>query len=405
MGDSAMIRMLMLRKRVKQTSAQKRVQWRRLSVVPVLVLASGLSVALAIMPSVRADQFDDQIAALRQKSAAASAAKSALQITAASYQDALNQLQAQIDQVQAQINANVAQQASLQQQITANQAKLDADRATLGDAIKTLYVDGTPSTLEMLASSGNLSSFVDKEEYRNDVQNKIQDTVKQITALQATLKQQKDKVDALLNDENSQQATLDSSRAQQNSLLAKNQDEQAAYTQQLQSNTKQIAQLNQQKILANLSGASGIIYGGICGGGPDGFPNTYPASLCNAGQDSIVDPWGLYNRECVSYVAWKEYEAGKYVPYGLGNAGDWIYHVPSSWIDSSPQIGDAAVRPANPNLFFGDEQDVGHVMYVEGLNGDGTIAISQYNANLNGQYSFVTRKSTSGLVFIHFPDQ
>ncbi len=403
-----MIKTLMVRMYTRQKSSQKsKSMWRRLTGVPVLTLAAVLTVGLGVGTRVvvQADQFDQQIAALQEKKAAAANEKSALAVTAASYQDAINKLQDQINQVQAQINANLAEQAALQQQISDNQAKLAADKQTLGDTITTMYVDGTPSTLEMLASSGDLSTFINKQEYRQSVQNQIQETVQQINDLQAKLTQQKHDVDALLADQQSQQATLSSSQQQQASLLAMNQSQQNAYNQQIAATSAQIAQLRQQQILANLSGASGIIYGGNCGGGPAGFPNTYPASLCNAGQDSIVDPWGLYNRECVSYVAWKEVADGKYVPYGLGNAGDWPAHVPSSWIDSSPRIGDAAVRPTNPNLYFGDEQDVGHVMYIEGINPNGTIAISQYNANLNGQYSFVASKSTSGLVFIHFPDK
>jgi surface antigen len=31
----------------------------------------------------------------------------------------------------------------------------------------------------------------------------------------------------------------------------------------------------------------------------------YPANLKSAAQDSLVDPWGFYNRECTSFVAWR----------------------------------------------------------------------------------------------------
>jgi surface antigen len=31
----------------------------------------------------------------------------------------------------------------------------------------------------------------------------------------------------------------------------------------------------------------------------------YPSRLKNAGQDSLVDPWQFYNRECTSWVAWR----------------------------------------------------------------------------------------------------
>jgi hypothetical protein len=33
--------------------------------------------------------------------------------------------------------------------------------------------------------------------------------------------------------------------------------------------------------------------------------NDYPSNLANAAQDSVVDPWHFYNRECVSFVAWR----------------------------------------------------------------------------------------------------
>ncbi len=408
-----MLKVLMLRKHMKQKAIIKKNTWRRLTGVPVLVLATVLTVGTTVVPSVRADQYDDQIRQLQQQTAAARGSLDALRVTAASYQDAINQLQTQIDQVQGQINANLAQQASLQQQIDANQKQLDEQRATLAADIKQMYVDGQPTTLEMLASSGNLSDFVDKEQYRTDVQDKIQDSLKKIGELQKQLKDQKIQVDHLLADQQTQQAQLDDSRAQQAHLLSMNQGEQAAYNQTIKNNSSQITDLRQKQILANLSGASGILYGGACGGGPPGFSNTYPTSvtlngrtyrLCDAAQDSVVDPWGLYNRECVSYVAWKEYVDGKYVPYGLGNAGDWPSHVPRSWIVDTPRAGDVAVRPTNPNLYFGSEQDVGHVMYIEGVNDNGTLAISQYNASLNGTYSFVASKSTSGLTFIRFPD-
>jgi surface antigen len=65
-----------------------------------------------------------------------------------------------------------------------------------------------------------------------------------------------------------------------------------------------------------------------------------------------------------------------------------------------------AIRPANPSLvFFNGERDVGHAMYVESVNSDGSINISQYNASLNGTYSYVSGRTTSGLYFIHFPPQ
>jgi surface antigen len=80
---------------------------------------------------------------------------------------------------------------------------------------------------------------------------------------------------------------------------------------------------------------------------------------------------------------------------GRGNANQWDDDAIAAGIpvDTNPQVGDVAVQ--NGGIF-------GHVMYVEAVNPDGTIYVSQMNYDLQGHYSEMTR-STAGLVFIHFP--
>ncbi len=111
----------------------------------------------------------------------------------------------------------------------------------------------------------------------------------------------------------------------------------------------------------------------------------------------MIDSWGMFNRECVSYTAWKVAESGRYMPYwgGIGNANQWddnarAYGIPA---DGSPRAGDVAIKNSQP---------YGHAMYVEGVNSNGTINISQYNASLDGRFSRVYNMSPGGLVFIHF---
>jgi surface antigen len=79
-----------------------------------------------------------------------------------------------------------------------------------------------------------------------------------------------------------------------------------------------------------------------------------------------------------------------------GNANQWDDNARAEGIpvDTSPRQGDVAIKNSQP---------YGHAMYVDSVNGDGTINISQYNANLQGTFSRVYNLSPSGLVFIHFP--
>jgi surface antigen len=105
----------------------------------------------------------------------------------------------------------------------------------------------------------------------------------------------------------------------------------------------------------------------------------------------------MYNRECVSYTAFKVAASGRYMPYwgGYGNANQWDDNARAAGIpvDTSPRAGDVAI--SNRGTY-------GHAMYVESVNGNGTINISQYNAALDGRYSTRSGMDPSGLYFIHF---
>ena len=361
--------------------------------IAVLALSSVVLVGAGLAPSlVRADSFQDQINVLNADNANKRAIVNGLQATAASYEDAINQLQQQIDGLQASIDANTAEQASLQQQIIDTQAQIDHEKSILADDVKSMYVDGTPSTLEVLATSKNLSDFVDKQEYRTTVQTKLQALLDKIAALQKQLQAKKTQVDQLISEEKDQQSQLASAQAQQAQMLSYNEQQQADYNAQIKANSSQIASLRAAQAAANRSLGSGLVAGDPGHGG-------YPANLNNAGQDTMLDPWGMYNRECVSYTAWKVYSTYGYMPYwgGRGNANQWPGDARGAGIatGSSPQAGSVAIW--NVGSF-------GHAMWVEAVNGDGSIYVSQYNYDYTGHYSemYVSASQARTFTYIYF---
>lgn len=357
-----------------------------LLVVTTLVLASG-SFLPAVRQVVLADSYQNQINALADQNARSQAAISSLRSQAASYQDVINNLQSQINALQASIASNQAQQAALQQQITDDQNQIDQEKTYLAGDIKAMYVDGTPSTLEILATSKDLSDFVDKQEYRTSVQNKLQDTLAKIAALQKQLEAQKQQVEQLISQLQTQQSQLSSDQAQQQQLLNANQAQQSSYLAQVQANNAQIAQIQAERAaaLARITGSGGR----SAVGSPIRYKNFWTAystcgggySYCWAGYDQQVsDPWGLgYAHECVHFAADWLSRHGYSVPHfaggGGGNANMWANY---GTVVSSPQVGDVAYMPIAP---------VGHVGIVTAINGDGTVHIEQMNWPVGGYYS------------------
>ena len=341
-----------------------------------------------------ADQYQDQINALQSQNASTQATVGGLQAQAASYADAIAKLQNQINGLQSSIAQNQALQQDLQNQIVAAQAEIDQQRAILASDVKAMYVDGTPTSLELLATSKNLSDFVDKQEYRTRVQSKLQDTLQKIADLQKQLQDQKTKVETLISVMQSQQAQLDSDRAQQQSMLNYNQQQQADYNAQIQANNTKVAQLRAAQAAANrqLNGGAGVVAGDPGHGG-------YPAIYDSSAQDSMTDSWGMYNRECVSYTAWKVYQTYGYMPNwgGQGNANEWPGDATRAGIPTSHTPKAQSVAIWNVGYY-------GHAMWVEAVNSDGSLWVSQYNYDYHGHYSEmrVSPSMAANLTYIYF---
>lgn len=355
---------------------------------------AGLAIAVfafggIVVPMVRADQFDEQIKQIQSDTSNKQAAVGDLQAQAASYQDAINKLQQQITAIQDQIKANEAKRDDLQNQIAAAEAELAKQKKLLGENIKTMYVEGEISTLEMLASSKDLSEFLDKQQYRTAVQDKIKTTLDKINALKLQLKNQKQQVDQLLANLKDMNDQLGANQAEQNRLLNLNVDQQNAYNAQIKSNSSQIAALRAQQAAANRR------LGGSAEAGDPGHGG-YPNYLYGAAQDSLVDPWGMYNRECVSYAAWKVYQTYGHMPYwgGHGNANQWPASAQADGVPtgSTPRAQSVAISMAG---YYG------HAMWVEAVYSNGYIRVSQMNYDLAGHYSEMTING-AGLTYIYF---
>ena len=128
---------------------------------PLIIGASLLILgSVVIVPFVRADSIQDQINNLNAQNANAQSTLSSLESSATSYQQVIDSLQAQISSINQAIAASQAQQAQLQAEIQSDIAQIAQQKQVLGSDISAIYVNGQMTTLEELASSNNISDFV-----------------------------------------------------------------------------------------------------------------------------------------------------------------------------------------------------------------------------------------------------
>ena len=338
----------------------------------------------------RADKYSDQIEAIEREVQGYDGEAAKLAAQGDSLQKALGVLQNQAATIQAQIDLSQAKYDQLIAQIAETEQKIKDNQDGLGEVLADLYVDDEISPLEMLASSNNISEYLDKQEYRNSVRDNMTQKINLIKKLKADLNRQKVDVERVLKDQQSQRASLVAKQREQQALLNQTKNDENAYRSLSAGKNAQIEKLREEQRRANAPSLSG--------GFPAPSPGNggYPAQWANAPQDSLVDSWGLYNRECVSYVAWKVANSGRYVPHfnGAGNANQWPDtlrgRIPQG---SEPRQGAALVTMAGP---------YGHVRYVESVNGDGSITVSDYNLGVDGLYRYYNMSPPSGGIYIYF---
>jgi peptidoglycan DL-endopeptidase CwlO len=350
-------------------------------------------------PLVNANSYQAQINNLKQKNANNAAEQDKLENKETNLQQTINELRQKIDQLQGQIDANRAKSAQISELIKQKEAELDELRKILGVSVRELYLDDQMSTLEQLASSRDLSHFVDKQQYRVTVQKKIQEIMDKIDVLKKEQEQKKIEVEKLLGDQQLMQKALDADKQKANELLSLNQKQQQEYDQAISANNAKISELQRQQAIENARHNVSAPASIPANGGGSGVNSVNGANYPWANvpfPNSMPDPWGMYKRQCVSYTAWKVASSGRHMPYwgGRGNAKLWDDNARAAGIPvgSNPRVGSIAVSNAGT---------YGHVMYVEDVHGDGTITISDYNSKWDGRYG-VSRRTTSGLVFIYF---
>lgn len=343
---------------------------------------------------VRADRYEEQIRAIEREVQGYNAEAGRLAAEADTLQNAIGRLNAEKNVIQSQITLSQAKYDQLAADIAANEKKIKENQDALGVILADLYVDDKITPLEMIASSKNIGDFLDKQEYRNSVSEKLSDTIAEIKDLKKQLEEDKIAVERVLEDQKSQRAVLAQKEAEKQNILAQTKNDENAYRSLSAKKNADIEKLRQQQAAENARRMQSVGMSGVPA--PSAGNGGYPAVWANAPMDTIVDSWALYNRECVSYVAWKVANSGRFVPNfgGQGHAYQWPattarYGIPQG---STPKVGSAAIMYGGP---------YGHVMYVEAVNGDGTITVSDYNLGLDGLYRYYTRPA-SGLTYIYF---
>ena len=356
-------------------------------------VAIAAAVAMAVVPpfglqpqKAYADQYDDQIKALQSEIDQYQSQANALGDKVRTLEGEKQALDAQIATIREQIKLIETKIAQLKDQITAAQARIDENKALIGKILADMYATDNISPLEMLAGSDNIADYVDQQELRTSMSDQLSQAVDAIKKEKAELEIKKAEQERMLVDQQKSQEALQQKEAEKADLIARTQNDQNAYNSLVsdrQAKQLSVMQAQQAAIEAAIAaaarangGAGMTLVGGSSGGYPWNSSNCYVdanAWSYNGIDGMGTDGYGYGCRQCVSYVAWKVGQVRGWVPTNWGNAYDWVANGQAAGLTVSrtPRVNSAGVLTAGGQP--------GHIVWVESVNGDGTLTVSQYN--------------------------
>lgn len=359
-------------------------------------------------------QIDQKVASTRE-----------LNTQSGDIQSQIDALKKERDYLLSELAKNKVRESELVQEMTDIEQKVATQKELLGQAMADAYVDDSITPIEMLASSNSIGDFIDRQTMNNVVRDKLNESINEVRSLQKSLLAKQEEMKQIIGNQQNQALALETKQNDQERMLVATNDASGKLveiTKQMADERKALQQQQQVSIAAAMASAIRVSSGTISqpvvpapapvavptpttnpSPAPASTPNPapsqpapapapapalapqpvvlpnggYPGYLQNCYVDQYalsygIDPWGYGCRQCVSYAAWKVLQKTGRTAMYWGNAKDW----PSSAArvgyatGSTPRAGSVGVMTGGP---------YGHVVWVESVNANGTINISQYN--------------------------
>lgn len=335
------------------------------------------------------------MAAVEAEKKANAAAKSA-SASADYYQAKVNALSLDVASIKVEIADTEAQVVDLNKQIEETTERLESEQEALAELLVNKHFESDAEPIRVLAGSTSISDLAEKAAREEVAKSQISSMAENIKGDKEKLEDDKTKVETLLAEQQKAKKELESTLAAQADLVAKFQNDAKGYEEQM------IAAREAQKAAMETyrnehPEETGVYYDGI---------DTYASYIRDLGGYECPRDWdrfsttvdgvyiGGFGCECVSYVGWKAYER-----YGLYLAWGNAYN----WDDRGRQYYTVDHNPAEGSIGQFDAGVYGHVFWVESVNSDGSIDVTDYNYNVDGRFTArtISAAAASRFNYIH----
>ncbi|PSO42930.1 hypothetical protein BRC19_02650 [Candidatus Saccharibacteria bacterium QS_5_54_17] len=371
-------------------------------VITVVAVAGLLAQRIASTSAQSLQQLEGEISQLEERIQDSRNRLQELRDKKDTLKNKLEIIRTDINKKEAELRQTRQEIASTEAEIRETKQKLRRQKKLMQENAATLYKEGDPTTLEMLFSSDSFSDFIDRKQYLDSVKESLDEAAAKVKQLQGELEDKKAKLEDKRRQQKSEKRALQARRNEQQRLLEKTRGREERYQQLLSQQQEELQRKRQQKRQAYQRYLSRNDVELVAG---DPNKGGYPDRWANPPRNDRVDEWGMYNRQCTSYAAWRVHDDGKHMPeWGRTDNADAKYWYNLARRDDIPTGGsprEGAIAVWREGDGMGDTY--GHVAYVENVNDDGSIWVSQYNVT-PGEYNEmgVSKDKAAQLDYVYF---
>ncbi|MBR3236543.1 CHAP domain-containing protein [Candidatus Saccharibacteria bacterium] len=317
----------------------------------------------------------------------------------------IQQLNTEISDITKTIASNEVRIKTLNRKIAEAEEKLGEEQSALAELLVKMHFESDAEPIRILAGATSISDLAEKAAREEVVKQEIAAASDRVKAAKAELDKEKAEVEATLRENESSREVLASKKADQKELKAtyeKNADDAEAIAAYWEKQVQAMAWTPP----SNTSG-----YGSRW----QGVGNSYPyQNVCNSDYayvgSNIKYPYGGLICQCTDYASYKAKAewgvtntwGGHAYAYGNGAGKKVPKNGATTYVDYSPAPKTIAIWPATA------QSPYGHVAWVESVNSNGSINVTEYNVNWPsiGCYTkdFCSRNGvgSAGVRFLHF---
>lgn len=318
------------------------------------------------------------------------------QNTANSLAGEIERLQADIEMMEKKISANKIISEELKVQIQEQTDKLNQQQASFAEIGADVHFEEQESELIKTLKYKTISERVEKETRDATIKAQISNSVNTINETKRSLEMKKAQVEALIADQEIQASSIAANKAKQSELKTKYESDAEKYTQDAKE-ADAIKAEEMSKEIAKYNSVGKVVASGT---------NSYPYAASCPQQNwrytgAVVLAYGGALCECTSYAGWKTYE---FYGVAVGAWGDAKY-----WGVSAAARGYRVDSNAEAHTVgYQTSGTWGHVVWIEAVNADGTVNVSEYNnyySSVSGSkadYGYRVNVPASSFMYIHF---